>query len=470
MASPDAVLIGDTVVLDVEAKDPEGRVLLEPPLEWEYAHPDGWNPMELVDTAYGRAWAAGLYPRTATFQVRVPGDDPWFTGEPLSVEIPVQFEPMTVQFLNVGRDTVLTERGPFTLYVSAVDQKGRPPRAPATGWIYGDFSVTIRQGRVSKRESIQAQAGKLNFSADSIGPDTIIVTHTACPNPCGDTLAVWVGPTAASLDLSTGPHRSIALGDTVRLDAVVRDPAGYELPGLPVTWRLSNPADSGILKFIDPSAGIIVTRGNGTAQVAATSGDLAQSASFYVYQEVAQFEVKVPAHVVGVGTNLVAGFAAWDLRGTPIDSSITIPQTWSTDDPSTLGLRDVHYREAVYETLRYASTNADLQLHVCRAVGECWWQVKGAPVRIIPEPDSVRAYPESGSTTLDGLGATATLLGNIYLAGETIGAVPLFWNSLNPAVATIDENGLMTAVASGSARIVGTMGTAADTVTMTVVG
>ncbi len=458
LTSPAAVFVNDTVVLEVEARDPEGRVLLEPPLLWEFSFTPGLfiKPMRVLRTEYGRAWVAGDYVSGTHLRVRVPDSDPWFTSDSVATDLPIRYLPASVSFVGVGTDTVLTSRGLFSVKAVAVDEKGREPS--------GLYHIAALDGVVRPEGNGNSLYGSFDLVAVEIGRDTLVVTHTGCTDSCADTLAVRVEPVPSSIDFPDSPMRSFTLGDSVQLQVSVLDRARYEIPGLPVTWRLVDLADSTILEIIDPSTGAAVTRSNGTARVAARSGALEAETTFEVGQVPSSIRLQVPPHVVGVGTFFTAFFSAFDEMGYLIPASRILTEKW-TERTGQVILSEYHARDALLVTRQLGRFVIRLSVP-----GIGGWVEATAPLRVIPEPDSVKAYPKDGRTTIGGVGVTATWVGDIYLPGETISAVPLFWTSLDPGVATIDMDGVVTGVAPGAARIVGTMGAAADTVTVTVTG
>ena len=90
----------------------------------------------------------------------------------------------------------------------------------------------------------------------------------ACAFACVD------GPTGPpgsfAISVSAPSARPLAVGDTLRLDAEVRDQWGAPLPGVPVTWSSDDPR----VASVDPS-GVVTAVGPGTAKVTAASGGAA---------------------------------------------------------------------------------------------------------------------------------------------------------------------------------------------------
>ncbi len=78
----------------------------------------------------------------------------------------------------------------------------------------------------------------------------------------------------------------VALQERARLQATIYDQGGQVMPGAPVTWSTSDPS----VAQVDPT-GTAVSVGNGSARIAATSGNATAAASVVVAQEGAVVEV-----------------------------------------------------------------------------------------------------------------------------------------------------------------------------------
>ncbi|HEX7050802.1 MAG TPA: LpqB family beta-propeller domain-containing protein [Longimicrobiales bacterium] len=83
-----------------------------------------------------------------------------------------------------------------------------------------------------------------------------------------DTAAVMVEQAGAGVSVSTESVALHALGDSVQLTAVVRDANDNEIAGAAVQWASSDTAVATVSE-----AGWVVAKGNGTAEVVASSGE-----------------------------------------------------------------------------------------------------------------------------------------------------------------------------------------------------
>jgi uncharacterized protein YjdB len=84
------------------------------------------------------------------------------------------------------------------------------------------------------------------------------------------------------------------------------------------------------------------------------------------------------------------------------------------------------------------------------------------------EIGSIVVTPSTLSLTV---GTTRSLTARVLgLSGETLGGVPVFWSTQDPAVAAVSEAGIVTAVAPGTTQIAASRGGKSSLVTVTVVG
>lgn len=89
-------------------------------------------------------------------------------------------------------------------------------------------------------------------------------------------------------------------------------------------------------------------------------------------------------------------------------------------------------------------------------------------VSVAQEAGSISITPDSA--TLETVGATVQLEAMVYdTGGSAIPGATVVWSSNDPAVATVDANGLVTAVASGTALITATSGIVSESVSVSLV-
>ncbi len=101
-------------------------------------------------------------------------------------------------------------------------------------------------------------------------------------------------------------------------------------------------------------------------------------------------------------------------------------------------------------------------------VGSCSGdQPTGLPDPVAPTPGSVSVSP--ATVTLAALGETAQVTAEVRdQNGNPMATATVTWSSNTPAAVTVDQNGLVTAVAAGTATITARAGTAAGSAVVTV--
>ena len=120
----------------------------------------------------------------------------------------------------------------------------------------------------------------------------------------------------------------MALQDTVRLRAEVRDQKGRPLSGATVTWRSGNTSIATVSE-----SGLVTAASNGTVSVAATSGTLSAEASVTVAQTVSKVVVSPAADTLVVGDTLQLSAEAFDSN----DHSVSgVEFAWSSSDSSVI--------------------------------------------------------------------------------------------------------------------------------------
>jgi len=458
----DPLLVHDTVLITVEARDPAGRWVISPPVQWNLAPPGYGARVTVVRSTADSLWVRVDDPGTLGIEVSLPPHLPYFRGATVLEEAEARYGPMEVRWDGVGTDTLLTARGPFAVPVSAQDHRDRAPR-------HGHFSFEVRRGLI--RTGISGAGPGIPMMADYAGVDTLIVSHSACSEPCADTLVVRIEPVPVVLMFPPEGIRATSIGQNISLYAYVLDAQGFVIDPADLEWRLVNPADSVVVALVDP-AGTAVARTNGEALFAVTHAGMEALGNVGVHQEVSGFALSgVRPLVSGIGERKTVRVDAWDGHGHPIEVTLARGVTWSSGNTQVAVIAEAGLSESVVETVGFGETQIMVQLQVCYTWdgGGCVLDQRVRNMRVIPEPDSVRIVSE-WDTTMQGLGPTsAHFFGNIFLPGETIPWAFIEWTSLNPAVATVEETGRVIAHSPGTADLVGRMGSAADTIRVTII-
>jgi uncharacterized protein YjdB len=291
---------------------------------------------------------------------------------------------------------------------------GRPPSGSFT-WATSDPTVA----QVSPSGLVTAiGAGSATLTATALGG----VSGSAAVSVFG--FRVVVSPNTATM----------LVGDTARLVATALAAASDTLPGVTFSWASS---DSGVAQ-VSP-AGLVSANRAGSAKITATApGGAPGSASVGVSNlQVVLAPRWAGLRAVGDTVRIVA--TAYGPRG-PVPG---VTFTWASSPP---GVAQVD--QAGLVTAMGVGRATITATEPRGAVGTASAAVLADAVVV---PDGV---------SLSGVGSSATLR---VVDGRTqeplAGAIT--WSSLNPAVATVDGTGVVTAVAAGQATIAATTSAAA---------
>ena len=240
----------------------------------------------------------------------------------------------------------------------------------------------------------------------------------ATPTPS----AVWITP--ATIELS-------ALGDTARLSADVRDQQGQPMAGAAVTWTSGAPE----VATVD-GQGLLTTVGNGSATITASAGSASGSAKAWVAQEVRAVSVSAPGPVLVDDTlRLVA--EALDANGHAVAGS---EFSWASSDTTVATV------DASGLVTGLASGEAEVTAASSGATGGVEVAVRSATtVSVSPSREAIP------------LGDTLRLVAEaLDENGQPLAGVRFSWSSSRPEMASVDQSGLVTGVAEGSATITAT--------------
>ena len=261
------------------------------------------------------------------------------------------------------------------------------------------------------------------------------VTVAGCPTPVA---AVTVSPAAPT----------VQVGQTVQLAATPKDANGNPLSGRVVTWSSNNTA----VATVDGN-GLVTGVTAGSAIVTATSEGQSGTASVTVSSiPVAAVTVSPSPASVQQGATVQLTATPKDANGNPLSGRVV---TWSSNNTAVARVNGSGLVTGVAAGTATITATSEGQS------GTSDVTVTPAPVAsvaVTPSPASVQV-----GQTLQ-LTATPKDANGNPLSGRVI-----TWASDNTSVATVDGNGLVTAVAVGSATITATSegksGTSAVTVT-----
>lgn len=157
---------------------------------------------------------------------------------------------------------------------------------------------------------------------------SLLLGGIAWASGCGDgtTAPPAEPPLPATITVSPVTSAMTALGETLQLDAEVRDQNGRAMTGVRVNWT----SGSGTVATVTET-GLVTAQGNGTATITATAGTLSATAEVSVAQEVAGADVSPRDATVSAGDTLRLAAQATDANGYAVSD---IDFAWSSSDPS----------------------------------------------------------------------------------------------------------------------------------------
>lgn len=245
-------------------------------------------------------------------------------------------------------------------------------------------------------------------------------------------VTVTVAQEPVGLLLSVSDTALTALGDTVRLEATVRDSGGSEIVGAAVGWS----ALDTLVAKVDAD-GLVTAVADGTTVVAAVSGSAIGTATVDVAQQPAEIELSSSTLTfasLGDTTRVVASVR--DALGSAVSGPSV---TWTTSDTTVATVSSEGLVRAE------GNGNAVIMATSDQATGSLAVTVRQMAGSIALAPDSiVFASP----------GDTASLALDVHDAlGSPIVDPAVSWSSSDDAIATVDGYGTITAVAAGTVTI-----------------
>ncbi len=256
-------------------------------------------------------------------------------------------------------------------------------------------------------------------------------------------------PVATSIAVTPASHTLAAIGATVQLSATVRDQNNSPMSGQTVNWNSSNTAVATV-----SGSGLVTAVSNGTAQITARSGNASGTANITVAEPVpTRITVTPSSHTLeAIGATVQLSATVRDQRNN-VMSGQTV--TWSSGD------------EAV------ATVSAT---GLVTAVTNGMTEITARSGRLSTSADITVAIPVATSLTIEPAEHTLEAIGDtLQLAAVVLDQhenamedVTVTWSSGDETVATVDENGLVTAVDNGMAEITAQAGDAMGTAAITV--
>lgn len=308
--------------------------------------------------------------------------------------------------LLVGETKVITAR--------AVDAAGAPV-ARKLFW----SSSTPTVATVTQEGIVTAVAPGSTEVAVSGGGKSTVVPVTVAGRP-------------AALLRVTPASTSLRVGESSSLTAEVLDATGAVIGGRTITWSSSNTAVATV-----NTNGVVTAVGAGTSTITATSGSVSGIAV-------------VSVQLVPVASLVVAPTTAALLAGEALQ--LTAEARDAADHP--LPNRNVTWTTSAPTFATVSSTGFVIALAPGTATITAHSEGKSATARI-----TIAAVPVANVTVIPGavtvaVKQTAQLVARITdSTGATLNGRSTTWSSSAPTVATVDNDGTVTAIATGTARI-----------------
>ena len=249
-------------------------------------------------------------------------------------------------------------------------------------------------------------------------------------------------PRPATVAVSPDSAGLSALGETVQLQAEVRDQNGQVLADISVAWESDGPA----VATVD-GAGLVTAAGDGRATITASAGEATGTAKVTVAQSADSVSVAPnEAALAALGDTLRLTAAAFDANGHAIEAA---EFSWKSDNDAV----------ATVDGAGLVTAAGDGKATITASAGEATGTAK---VTVAQSADSVSVAPNEAA--LAALGDTLRLTAAAFDAnGHAIEAAEFSWKSDNDAVATVDGAGLVTAAGDGRATIIASAGQATGT-------
>jgi len=292
--------------------------------------------------------------------------------------------------------------------------------------VHGDTLVPRRRGGVTLTVTLESSA--LPRDPPTLTRPLMVVADT-----------VTVDSTAV---------RFSSLGDTVTLAATARDALGAALAGATARWSSSDTTVA-----VVTANGRVAARGNGTATVRAMVDRDTAVVAVTIAQTLARWTMD-PASLRLDALTATASVVATgrDARGNAITS--VAPSAWSVGDATVVSVTAAGQVTALRNGATY--------LYATRSA------VRDSVPVTVAQRASVVAVTPHPAPALTSLGAQTQLVARAFdrLGVEMQAAQPA-WFTPDPALVRVTD-GLVTALATGSARIVAALDAVADTATVVI--
>lgn len=293
-----------------------------------------------------------------------------------------------------------------------------------------------------------------NSAVASVSNEGVVVARsegtaqiTAAVGGLRSTITVTVERSPSRIVVTPESVRLTAKEETLLLNAVVLDASDTPIPDVQVNWSSASPAVASV-----NTRGLVTAHANGEARITATSGSV--SRTIVVTVDIPTNRLVVSPESV----NMASIGETVQLSARVLDASdMEIPDpdfTWNSEDPAVASVDD---RGVVT-----ARINGQTPVTVS-------WEDLSVSVIVTVAQVADRLEVSSRNVLLSEIGGMVTITARVLDAGGTeIQGAELAWTSENPAVASVDDQGVVTARAEGDTRITVSSGDLSASVAVTV--
>ncbi|HYT84527.1 MAG TPA: Ig-like domain-containing protein [Gemmatimonadales bacterium] len=420
VSPPSATLgaLGVTQAFGAVAQDASGNVVPGQTFSWMSSAPG----VATVDPATGLATAIGNGPATITATAAGVAGGASVTVAQVVAGILVSPASGTI--------AALTD----TLRFTAVAKDARGNVIPGQGFAWSSSAPGVAD---------------IDQTGLAIGLAAGSVTINATAGGVSATAALSVAQAVATVIVTPASRTLTALGVTQQFSAVARDAGGNVVPGQTFTWTSS----PGGVAAVNPTTGLATAIGNGAATITATASGVSGTASLSVAQVVASVAVAPASATLGaLGLTQQFSAVAKDANGYvvagPTFTWTSFPGGVASVDPAT-GLATALGSGAATITATTGGVSGTASLSVAQVV------------------TAVTVSPAAATLAAVGLAQQFTALAK-DANGNTVTGQLFAWSSSVPAIASVDQTGLATGLAIGSATITATAAGVAGTATLSV--
>ena len=344
--------------------------------------------------------------------------------------------PASISIEVVAEATTLTEIGQtLQLMVTVSDANENAIAEPAVTWMSGDENVVT----VDEDGLVEAVGNGMAEVTAASGDISALVSITVMATS---------DPVATTVTVDPASHTLEAVGDTVELAAVVLDQHENAMEDVSVTWSSGDDA----VATVDEN-GVVTAEDNGMAEITAQAGDAMGTASITVAQVPAGISIEVAVDattLTEIGQTLQLMVSVSDAN----DNRIADPDvSWMSGDEAVVTVDGDGLVEAAGNGMAEVSaTSGDVSAMV------------NITVMATSDPVATTVTVDPASHMLEAVGDTVQLAAVVLDQHEnSIVDATVTWSSGDEAVATVDEDGLVTAEGNGMAEIMAQAGDAMGT-------